>query len=79
MPPSEWQLQWCSGPSNEQVHRRLDPEQGLVLHVSRELEATHPQLVVVPPWFPVIVPLAVLGVACAEVEVNLMRVGVWGR
>ena len=78
MPPSKQQLQRCLGPSNEQVHRRLDPERGLVLYVSQESEAIHPQLVVVPPWFPVIVPLAVLGVACAEVE-EVMKVGAWGR
>ena len=78
MPPSKQQLQRCLGPSNEQVHRRLDPERGLVLYVSQESEAIHPQLVVVPPWFPVIVPLAVLGVARVEAE-EMVWAGVWGR
>ena len=78
MPPSECQLQQCPGPSNEQVRRRLDPEQGLVLHVSRESETTHPQLVVVLPWFTVILPPAVLGVARMEAE-EMVWAGVWGR
>ena len=38
----------------------------------------HAQFVVVPPWFVVILPLAVLGVARVDAEEG-MWAGVWGR
>ena len=38
----------------------------------------HAQFVMVLPWFAVILPLAVLGVAQVETEEG-MWVGVWGR